>query len=74
MKTKIELPPLKPCPFCGAPAELYDWEPDPEMCTGFGAFKRHGVRCSKCHANGPFTEKCFDEGLHASELWNGRSS
>lgn len=63
---------LRSCPFCDGTANLYEWKPDPEMCTGFGAFTRYGVECSHCGAKGPFTDNSVDTGEEAIMLWNRR--
>ena len=59
---------LKPCPFCGYPAELSsDYRPSIKNCmTAY-------VRCTGCRAMGPIMDSCAGgkEGW-AVYLWNFR--
>ena len=64
---------LKPCPFCGGNAELYD---DTE-CGGFGLYvKRFFVICEECHASGGEANDYVDKGnlkKLAIKRWNRRT-
>ena len=54
--------PLKPCPFCGGEAVLYDYEPD-------GGDTQFMVGCRKCHSGGGW----FATATSAIKAWNRRA-
>lgn len=66
---------LKPCPFCGGKARLYD-----ELANiSHGAcIKRYYVVCDTCYASGgeanDFNAKNGDYESLAIELWNRRAN
>ena len=55
---------LKPCPFCGGEAELYD----ETECGGFGLYvQRFFVICEECHASGGEANDYVDKGKRLPE-------
>ncbi len=65
---------LKPCPFCGGKALIYDaTRPD-----GYCRYSVTFVQCGECHAkteertcDGYYGDYCTDEEI--AELWNRRA-
>ena len=64
---------LKPCPFCGGKARIYD----ATRLDGYCSYAVKFVRCIECHAkteeracDGHYGEHCTDEEI--AELWNRR--
>lgn len=71
-------PPLKPCPFCGSPAKLF--EDHNEKYSRYGRFW-YSVRCTgTCHLRFVDREDFFDDGrlihqeMECVERWNRRAT
>lgn len=58
---------LKPCPFCGGDAQLYNWETDNNLCHGW-----YRVSCIRgtCGTDGPMA----DSTKKALKRWDTRAS
>jgi Lar family restriction alleviation protein len=68
MKTKIEIPKLKACPFCGGHAEFQQAE---TMDVGL-SFPKWYVGCQDCGASGPCGGSLEQGKRKAAREWNRR--